>query len=106
MYGILALERATECFWEHQGRSKRYEKLVRRVTRITREHGDTKRHVRALPLYCHIVCYSMDPPFGEQSITATTKCVFVTGRPQLSSVGRSVLNSYCALEISRYEASA
>lgn len=42
-YGILALERATECFWECSGRSARYDRLVRRVTRITREHGDTKR---------------------------------------------------------------
>lgn len=44
-YGILALERATECFWECSGRTKRYARLVRRVTRITSEHGDTKRCV-------------------------------------------------------------
>ncbi|CAN0345311.1 unnamed protein product, partial [Ectocarpus sp. 12 AP-2014] len=42
-YGILALERATECFWECSGRTARYDRLVRRVTRVTREHGDTKR---------------------------------------------------------------
>lgn len=47
-YGILALERATECFWECSGRTARYDRLVRRVTRITREHGDTKRCVERL----------------------------------------------------------
>lgn len=51
-YGILALERATECFWESSGRSARYERLVRRVTRITREHGDTKRYVGCCWGFC------------------------------------------------------
>ncbi|CAM9671676.1 unnamed protein product, partial [Chrysoparadoxa australica] len=42
-YGVLALERAIECYAEvHQGHNE-YHKLIRKVTRITLEYGDMER---------------------------------------------------------------
>ncbi|CAM9529590.1 unnamed protein product, partial [Phaeothamnion confervicola] len=44
-YGVLALERAVDCFWEVKRRAAEHDKLIRKVTRITLEHDDIRRAV-------------------------------------------------------------
>ncbi|KAG5186188.1 hypothetical protein JKP88DRAFT_310417 [Tribonema minus] len=51
-YGILALERAIDCYLEVALHRVEHDKLIRRVTRLTVDHGDVRRaleyHVRML----------------------------------------------------------